>query len=157
MWSLNSPLCVLFRIKTMNEKIINDTCDITAQTKKNTLRLFFWTVAWVLATAGVAFGSKNLWNFNTWLTIIAVLIHIGLGLGMIRVFKQYLLGLDELQRKIQLDAMALSLGIGLVLGSSYELLEDIKLIPFEPEIPHLLILMSLTYVVGTVLGHRKYQ
>ena len=141
----------------MNKEIITDTCDTTAQTKKNTLRLFFWTVAWVLATAGVAFGSKNLWNFNTWLTIIAVLIHIGLGLGMIRVFKQYLLGLDELQRKIQLDAMALSLGIGLVLGSSYELLEDIKLIPFEPEIPHLLILMSLTYVVGTVLGHRKYQ
>jgi len=141
----------------MNKEIITDTCDTTAQTKKNTLRLFFWSVAWVLATAGVAFGSKNLWNFNTWLTIIAVLIHIGLGLGMIRVFKQYLLGLDELQRKIQLDAMALSLGIGLVLGSSYELLEDIKLIPFEPEIPHLLILMSLTYVVGTVLGHRKYQ
>ena len=153
----------------MNEKIINDTCDITAQTKKNTLRLFFWSVAWVLATAGwagistsaffeqIAFGSKNLWNFKTLLIIIAVLVHIGLGLGMIRVFKQYLLGLDELQRKIQLDAMALSLGIGLVLGSSYELLEDIKLIPFEPEIPHLLILMSLTYVVGTVLGHRKYQ
>jgi hypothetical protein len=141
----------------MNKEIITDTCDTTAQTRKNTLRLFFWTVAWVLATAGVAFGSKNLWNFNTWLTIIAVLIHIGLGLGMIRVFKQYLLGLDELQRKIQLDAMALSLGIGLVLGCSYEMLEDIKLIPFEPEIPHLLILMSLTYVVGTVLGHRKYQ
>mgnify|MGYP001204756597 FL=1 len=141
----------------MNKEIITDTCDTTAQTKKNTLRLFFWTVAWVLATAGVAFGSKNLWNFNTWLTIIAVLIHIGLGLGMIRVFKQYLLGLDELQRKIQLDAMALSLGIGLVLGCSYEMLEDIKLIPFEPEIPHLLILMSLTYVVGTVLGHRRYQ
>ena len=76
---------------------------------------------------------------------------------MIRVFKQYLQGLDELQRKIQLDAMALSLGIGLVLGSSYEMLEDIKLIPFEPEIPHLLIMMSLTYVVGTVLGNRKYQ
>ena len=141
----------------MNKEIITDTCDTTAQTRKNTLRLFFWTVAWVLATAGVAFGSKNLWNFNTWLTIIAVLIHIGLGLGMIRVFKQYLLGLDELQRKIQLDAMALSLGIGLVLGCSYEMLEDIKLIPFEPEIPHLLIMMSLTYVVGTVLGHRKYQ
>ncbi len=141
----------------MNKEIINDTCDSTAQTKKNTKRLFFWDVVWVLATAGLAFGPKNLWSFNTWLTIIAVLIHIGLGLGMIRAFKQYLLGLDELQRKIQLDAMALSLGVGLVLGCSYELLEDIKLIPFEPEIPHLLILMSLTYVVGAVLGHRKYQ
>ena len=141
----------------MNKKIITDMCDSTAQTKKNTKRLFFWGVVWVLATAGVAFGPKNLWNFNTLPTILGVLIHIGIGFGMIRMFKQYLLGLDELQRKIQLDALALSLGIGLVLGSSYELLEDIKLIPFEPEIPHLLILMSLTYVVGTVLGHRKYQ
>ena len=141
----------------MNKKIITDMCDSTAQTKKNTKRLFFWGVVWVLATAGVAFGPKNLWNFNTLPTILGVLVHIGIGFGMIRMFKQYLLGLDELQRKIQLDALALSLGIGLVLGSSYELLEDIKLIPFEPEIPHLLILMSLTYVVGTVLGHRKYQ
>ena len=153
----------------MNKEIITDTCDITAQTKKNTLRLFFWTVAWVLATAGwagistsavfeqIAIGSKNLFNFKTLPIIIAVLVHIGLGLGMLRAFKQYLLGLDELQRKIQLDAMALSLGVGLVLGCSYELLKDIKLIPFDPEIPHLLILMSLTYVVGAVLGHRKYQ
>ena len=141
----------------MNKKIITDTCDITAQTKKNTLRLFFWTGAWVLATAGAAFGPRFLWDFNTLPTILGVLIHIGIGFGMIRAFKQYLLGLDELQRKIQLDAMALSLGIGLVLGCSYEMLKDIKLIPFEPEIPHLIILMSLTYVVGTVLGHRKYQ
>ena len=153
----------------MNEKIINDTCDITAQTKKNTLRLFFWTVAWVLATAGwagistsavfeqIAIGSKNLFNFKTLPIIIAVLVHIGLGLGMLRAFKQYLLGLDELQRKIQLDAMALRLGVGLVLGSRYELLEDIKLIPFEPEIPHLIILMSLTYCIGIILGNRRYQ
>ena len=141
----------------MNKKIITDTCDITAQTKKNTLRLFFWTGAWVLATAGAAFGPRFLWDFNTLPTILGVLIHIGIGFGMIRAFKQYLLGLDELQRKIQLDAMALSLGIGLVLGCSYEMLEDIKLIPFEPEIPHLIILMSLTYVVAAVLGHRKYQ
>ena len=141
----------------MNKKIITDMCDSTAQTKKNTKRLFFWGVVWVLATAGLAFGPKNLWSFNTWLTIIAVLIHIGIGLGMIRAFKQYLLGLDELQRKIHLDAMALSLGIGLVFGGSYEMLEDIKLIPFQPEIPHLLIVMSLTYAVGAILGIRKYQ
>tara|TARA_B110000914_G_C15366000_1_gene400863 strand:- start:363 stop:785 length:423 start_codon:yes stop_codon:yes gene_type:complete len=138
-------------------KIINDTCDITAQTKKNTLRLFFWTGAWVLATAGAAFGPRFLWDFNTLPTILGVLIHIGIGFGMIRVFKQYLLGLDELQRKIQLDAIALTLGVGLVIGSSYELLEDIKLIPFEPEISHLIILMSLTYCVGIILGNRRYQ
>ena len=141
----------------MNKTIITDMCDSTAQTKKNTKSLFIWSVVWVLATAGAAFGPKNLWNFNTLLTIIAVLIHIGIGLGMIRVFKQFLLGLDELQRKIHLDAMAISLGIGLVFGCSYEMLEDIKLIPFQPEIPHLMTVMYLTYAFGCILGVRKYQ
>ena len=141
----------------MNKKIINDSCDITAQTKKNTLGLFFWTVAWVLATAGAAFGPRFLWGFNTLPTVLGVLIHISIGFGMIRVFKQYLLGLDELQRKIQLDAMALTLGVGMVVGVSYELLEDIKLITFEPEISHLIILMSLTFCIGIILGNRRYQ
>ena len=141
----------------MNKKIINDMCDITAQTKKNTLRLFFWTGAWVLATAGAAFGPRFLWDFNTLPTVLGVLVHIGIGFGMIRMFRQYLLGLDELQRKIQLDAMGLSLGVGIVVGSSYELLEDIKLITFEPEISHLIILMCLTYCVGIILGNRRYQ
>jgi hypothetical protein len=141
----------------MNKKIINDTCDITAQTKKNTLRLFFWTGAWVLATAGAAFGPRFLWDFNTLPTVLGVLIHISIGFGMIRVFKQYLLGLDELQRKIQLDAMALTLGVGIVVGVSYELLEDIKLIAFEPEISHLILLMCLTYCIGIILGNRRYQ
>ena len=141
----------------MIKTIITDMCDSTAQTKKNTKRLFIWSVVWVLATAGAAFGPKNLWNFNALLTIIAVLIHISIGLGMIRVFKQFLLGLDELQRKIHLDAMAISLGIGLVFGCSYEMLEDIKLIPFQPEIPHLMIVTYLTYAIGCILGVRKYQ
>ena len=141
----------------MNKEIINDTCDITAQTKKNTLRLGCWTGAWVLATAGAAFGPRFLWDFSTLPTMLGALIHIGIGFGMIRMFRQYLLRLDELQRKIQLDAMALSLGVGVVFGVSYELLEDIKLITFEPEISHLILLMCLTYCIGIILGNRRYQ
>ncbi len=141
----------------MNKKIITDMCDSTAQTKKNTLRLFFWAGAWVLATAGAAFGPRFLWDFNTLPTVLGVLVHIGIGFGMIRLFRQYLLRLDELQRKIQLDAMALSLGVGVVFGVSYEMLEDIKLITFEPEISHLHLLMCLTYFIGIILGNRRYQ
>ena len=141
----------------MNKEIITDMSDTTAQTKKNTLRLFFWTGAWVLATAGAAFGPRFLWDFNTLPTMLGVLIHIGIGFGMIRMCRQNLLGLDELQRKIQLDAMALSLGVGVVFGVSYEMLEDIKLITFEPEISHLHLLMCLTYFIGIILGNRRYQ
>ena len=127
------------------------------QVKKSTNYVFGWGIFWVFATAGVAFGPKNLWNFNTWITIIAVVIHVGIGLVLIRALKQNLLAMDELHRKIHLDAMAWSLGIGLVLGCTYEMLEDIKLITFQPEIPHLILTMSLAYVAGVIEGIRKYQ
>jgi hypothetical protein len=60
-------------------------------------------------------------------------------------------------RKIQLEAMAFSLGVGLVCGLSYELLEDIKLISFEPEISHLIMLMAITYIGGVLAGQRKFK
>ncbi len=53
--------------------------------------------------------------------------------------------------------MALTLGVGMVVGVSYELLEDIKLITFEPEISHLIILMGLTFGIGIIVGNRRYQ
>ena len=127
------------------------------QVKKSTNYVFGWGIFWVFATAGVAFGPKNLWNFNTWITIIAVVIHVGIGLVLIRALKQNLLAMDELHRKIHLDAMAWSLGIGLVLGCTYEMLEDIKLITFQPEIPHLILTICLAYVAGVIQGIRKYQ
>ncbi len=131
--------------------------DTPTQIKKSTNYVFGWGIFWVFATAGVAFGPKNLWNFNTWITIIAVVIHVGIGLVLIRALKQNLLAMDELHRKIHLDAMAWSLGIGLVLGCTYEMLEDIKLITFQPEIPHLILTMCLVYVAGVIQGIRKYQ
>jgi hypothetical protein len=140
----------------MNEKII-DSGNIKDRTKKNTIHLGLWSGAWVLATAGAAFGPKFLWDFNTLPTIIGISIHICIGFGMIYANKQHLLGMDEMQRHIQHEAMALTLGVGLVLGMSYELLEDIKLISFEPEISHLIILMCLTYFIGIIRGNRRYQ
>lgn len=70
--------------------------------------------------------------------------------------KRHLQGLDEMQRKIFLDAAALTLGVGLVCGLSYELMAQAKLIPFEAEISHLVILMSLTFLAGMIAGHRRY-
>jgi hypothetical protein len=51
----------------------------------------------------------------------------------------------------------LSLGVGLVFASSYELLEDIQLIAAQPEISHVMILMCLTFLVGLIAGYRKYR
>ena len=139
------------------EKLMNESSDLTTRTKINTVQLGLWTGVWVLTTALAAFGPKFFWEFNTPLTILGVLINLGIGFGMILANKRYLNGLDELMRKIQLEAMAFSLGVGLVCGLSYELLEDIKLISFEPEISHLIMLMAITYIGGVLAGQRKFK
>ena len=139
------------------DKLKADSNDFARNIKKNTLRNLYWTAAWLASFAVAAFGPRLIWDFATLPTILGVLINLGVGFGMILVNKRNVRGWDELGQKIFLDAAAFTLGVGLVCGLSYELLEDIKLITFEPEISHLIILMSLTYVVAAVLGHRKYQ
>jgi hypothetical protein len=116
-----------------------------------------WNAAWVASMALAAFGPKLMWNYDTLLTILSVLINLGIGFAMILANRRYLRGLDEMHQKIFLDAAVLTLGVGLVCGLSYELLEDIKLIPFQPEISHLVILMCLTFLTGMIVGHRKYR
>lgn len=129
----------------------------TASTNKNCAHLMIWTVAWIATTAIAAFGPKLVWDFATLPTIGAQLLNLGIGVGMIVATRRHVQGLDELQQKIFLEAGALTLGVGLVAGLSYELLEDVRLITFEPEISHLVILMAITFVLGTVAGNRRYR
>jgi len=128
-----------------------------ANSANNSVRLLAWTVTWVLTTALAAFGPKLIWYFHTGLTILGVLFNLAVGFGMILATKRHLQGLDEMHQKIFRDAAVLSLGVGLVCAISYELLEDIKLISFEPEISHVIILMTLTFLAGVLSGNRKYR
>jgi hypothetical protein len=80
-----------------------------------------------------------------------------MAVAMIVANVKYLSNLDELQRKITMDAMGITLGIGLIAGIAYEQLEDIKLISYEPEISHLIMLMAVTYIISILIGNRKYR
>ena len=65
--------------------------------------------------------------------------------------------MDELQRTIQLQAMAWSLGAGLVGGSAWSLFARHELVGFEAEIAHLVVFMGLVYLVGCVAGLLRYR
>ena len=127
------------------------------QGKKNTIQLMAWTLAWTLSVALATFGPVFLWASNSTFTIIALIINLGLGVGMIMANKRYLNGLDEMQKKIQLEATALTLGVGLVGGIGYTLLDITNLIASDAEISHLIILMGLTYIVGIIVSQLRYR
>ncbi|HIG55073.1 MAG TPA: hypothetical protein EYG11_14060 [Candidatus Latescibacteria bacterium] len=124
---------------------------------RNTLRLGYCTGAWLVTTALATFGPQFIWHDNTLLTASAIFINLAIGLATILANKHHLQSLDEMQQKIQLEAMALSLGVGFVCGLSYSLLDQSNLMAADAEISHLILLMGLTYLAGTVIGNRRYR
>ena len=134
------------------------TCsDWEANNRKNTLRLGYWTGAWLVTMALATFGPLLIWPSTRWLTVALVIVNVVIGFGMIVANKRHLQGLDEMHQKIQLEAMALSLGIGLVVGLGYSMLDVTDVIGFDAEISHLVILIGLTYGAGIAVGMRKYR
>jgi hypothetical protein len=103
------------------------------------------------------FGPKLLWQGNSLLTTIGILLNLAVGIGVIIANKRHLSSLDELQRKIQLEAMGLTLGVAVVFGLSYSLLDTTNLVSYDAEISHLVILIGLTYLAGTIIGSRRYR
>jgi hypothetical protein len=103
------------------------------------------------------FGPEFIWGSNLLLTIFAILLNLGIGIGMIVANISHLKVLDEMMQKIQLEAMALALGIGVVCGLNYALLDTTNIIDFNAEISHLVILIALSYLAAIFVGYRRYQ
>lgn len=125
--------------------------------KKNVRHLAYWTAAWGLAIATAAFGPKFLWNYNSSISILAIVVSTILGAGMILMNRKYTNGLDELNRKITLDAKAIALGVGVVAGISYSMLDAANVISFDAEIGHLVALIGVTYFIAFIVGSIRYK
>ena len=128
-----------------------------SRTRTNVIRLFCWNGAWGAATALMAFGPKFLWNKALVFTLLAIGLDVAVGVGMILANKNYLAELDELQRKVQLNAMGITLGVGLIAGVPFSVMDSYHVIPFHADIGYLLILMSLTFAVSNLYGTRRYR
>ncbi len=139
------------------DKLKADSNNYPTRIAKSSLHLLRWTTTWVATTALAAFGPRLIWDFATLPTIFAILVNLGIGFRLILQIKRYVQALDELGQKIFLDASAITLGVVMVCGVSYELLEDIRLISGEPQISFLIALMSLTFMASHLAGHRKYR
>ena len=126
------------------------------QIKKNTKNLAIYTALWTVSMAVATFGPKFIWEGNKTLTFIGVLINAIFGVFMILANIKHLNGLDELQKKIQLEGMAIALGVGIVGGLTYSLLDTTNLIAQDAVISFLVIIIALTYLASVIIGQKKY-
>lgn len=124
---------------------------------RSTLGLAAWTAAWVATLALAAFGPGALWNDEPAPTVAAVGLNVLVGIGMLIANKRNLAAMDELQRAIQLQAMAWSLGSGLVGGLAATMAARHGLIGFEIGVAHLIGFMALVYIAATFIGLLRYR
>lgn len=130
---------------------------LQSRIRRSARTLFSWTLAWLLATALLAFGPELLWGEKLGVTLVVFGVNIAVGIGMIIANKRHLQTLDELHRKVMLDAMGITLGVALIAGVPYSLLEAYEMLAFDSEIAALYVLMSLTFMASMILGLRRYQ
>ncbi len=131
---------------------MNDTriqASLQAGLKKSTFNLFLATTAWVGSTALMSFGPNTLWNFDTTLTLLAIALNLMAGGLMLYSFFRHLKTMDELQRQTHLEAMALTLGITMVLTVIYGALPQAQVLA-EAQPANVLFVIGVSYILSVI-------
>jgi hypothetical protein len=124
---------------------------------KNSKELKIWTLAWTLSMAIATFGPQFLWNEESIGTLLAIIVNLILGVRMILANRKFINSGDELQKKIQLESLGLTLGLAVIVGLSYSLLDQTNLISGNAEISVLVLFIGITYLVTMTVNNRKYK
>ena len=79
------------------------------------------------------------------------------GVLWIVAYTRFLRAVDELQRKIQLDALAVTLGAGWIAGFGYVVADAAGLVQAEVNVAALPVLMSVVFLVAVAVGQIRYR
>ncbi|NBC65424.1 MAG: hypothetical protein GVY07_07195 [Bacteroidetes bacterium] len=135
----------------------SESSEWPGETKKSTKKLAKWTILWILTVAIPAFGPELFWGENTLINLLAILLNIGVGIGMIIANIQHLETLDELMKRIHLEAMGISLGVAVVGGIAYSMLDVTNVISYDAEISFIVMLIGFTYLISMFINMRRYK
>ena len=130
--------------------------DYDSRSIRDNLVLVMWVFAWMAALTVADKAALYGWWSAEWLTMLAIAVHVAIGNGMIFKFMSMLRGMDDLQRKIQLEALSLSLGISMVGCAAYSLLVTWGYIVDE-EVTDIFMLMCVSYAASSLFGVWRYR
>jgi hypothetical protein len=124
--------------------------------KQQVLNLAGWTWSWVATLALATFGPQFIWDDHQLLTILFVGLNFANGIAMVIANRHFFNSLDELQRKIQLEALGITLGLTVIIGITYSLLDTTNLIDEDAEIGFLVGIIGVIYMVSTLIINKRY-
>jgi hypothetical protein len=135
----------------------NDTASYR-DSNKATVKLVVWTLAWAATLAAARFGPEFVWDSQqqvaSW---AAVAVNVLAGIAWVVTFARFLRALDDLQRKIMLDALAVTLGVGWVVGFAYFVADAAGLVTHDLNIALFPALLGVVYLAAFVVGGIRYR
>ena len=124
--------------------------------RKHLINLGLWTWSWVATLAIATFGPIFIWEDHKALTTLAIITNLINGVLMIMANRKLFNHYDELERKIHLESLALTLGLTIIVGLTYSLLDQTNLIPFDAEIGVLVGFVGVTYMITLLVNRKRY-
>ncbi len=139
----------------MNRKAIKPD-EAPARSKKNHALIMLWIFVWMATFVAADKAEAYKWYTAGSLPLLAIAMNAVIGLIVIVTYMRFLKELDEMQQKIQLNALALAMGIGLVGSVSYSLLVSAGIVA-APDIAVVIALLGGGYSAGLVIARTRYQ
>ena len=124
--------------------------------QKRLKNLGLWTWTWVATLALATFGPKFIWEENQFYTTLAILVNLVNGVLMILANRKLFNHYDELERKLHLESLALTLGLTVIVGLTFSLLDQTNVNPFDDEIGILVVFNGLTYMTTLLINRKRY-
>lgn len=131
------------------------SCDATPRDRRNQFWVTAWTLAWVLSWLAVSFAIRHDWLTTGTAVLAASLTSLVFGGGLVLAYRRFLREADELRRKIELEALAVAFGVGIVGGVFYWLLGRAGAVA-EVDALWIVTGMIVTYSLAVVVGLRRY-
>ena len=121
----------------------------------NNKTLTFWCLGWAAAIIGATWLIKTFTELPAPLTWLIALLPNVLAVFALVAYLRFLRMTDELQRRIQLEGLAVGFGVGWIFAIGYLVFQAAG----APELPitAMILVMTAGWITGTLRAVRHYQ
>lgn len=127
----------------------------TPEDRRNNARVVLGAVIWAICLLAASYLIRHEVLPDGAIEWLVALVPTIAGIVVLILYSRYLRETDELQREIQLKALALGFGAGWIALAGYPLLERLGAPVIDAGV--YVLVMAVFFTIGNVLGWRRYR
>lgn len=130
-------------------------CSAPRRDRRNHRLVTLWSAIWAISFVAATLAIKKEWLVSGPAIAVGAVTAL-FGVATLMAYRRFLRETDELRRKIELEALALAFGVGVVAGLSYWLMMEGGLVPGKG-FGFVFAGMILVHSVSVMIAVRRYS